>query len=149
MGHNLSEYTDTRISVNATAAGTGDTITGTAIDTLGWDGIMLIYLFGAITSTAVTTCKVQGGSASDGSDAADLAGTAQSVADTDDNKAVLVDIYRPMQRYIRPAIVRATANVVINNVIAVLYRGEITPASVHSTIVRTAEVFNSPAAGTA
>jgi hypothetical protein len=147
--HNLSEHTQIVLSIGATAAGTADTITGTAVDTLGWDGILIIASFGVLTSTAVTTFKVQGGSVSDGSDAADIAGTAQSVADDQDGKLVACDIYRPMQRYIRPAIVRLTANAVINNAIAILYRGELTPAAVHSTLVRTPEVFNSPALGTA
>lgn len=147
--HNLSLNADFRVSVNATAAGTGDTINGTAIDMAGWEGILLIYSFGAITTSAVTTIKAQGGAASDGSDGADLLGTAQSIADTDDNKIAMVDIFNPKQRYIRPVITRATANAVINNVIAILYRGDITPAAAHSTAVRVAERFNSPPTGTA
>ncbi len=147
--HNLSLHTDVRRSMNAVSAGTGDTQTGTAIDMSGWDGVLFVFFFGTITSSAVTTIKAQQGAASNGSDAADLAGTEQSVADTDDNKIAMIDIRRPSKRYVRPAVTRATANVVIDGVVAVLYRGEMTPAAAHSTAVRVAERFNSPAEGTA
>lgn len=147
--HNLSRFSQPCRSMNAVAAGTSDTQTGTAIDTLGWDGILFIFSFGTITSTAVTTIKAQQGTASNGSDAADLEGTAQSIADTDDNKIACIDIFKPRERYVRPAVTRATANAVIDGVIAILYRGEFTPAAAHSTAVRVAEAFNSPPEGTA
>jgi hypothetical protein len=147
--HNLSRCSQPCRSLNAVAAGTGDTQNGTAIDTLDWDGIMFVFAFGTITASAVTTIKAQQGTTSNGSDAADLEGTSQSVADTDDNKILCIDIYRPRERYVRPVITRATANAVIDGVFAILYRGEFTPAAAHSTAVRVAEVFNSPAEGTA
>lgn len=147
--HNLSRQTQPCRSMNAVAAGTSDTQVGTAIDTLGWDGILFIFAFGTITSTAVVTIKAQQGLQSGGGDAADLEGTAQSVADTDDNKIVVIDIYKPRKRYVRPVVTRATANAVIDGVVAILYRGELTPAAAHSTAVRVAEAFNSPPEGTA
>lgn len=147
--HNLSSHTQPCRSMNAVSAGTSDTQVGTAIDTLGWDGVMFVFMFGTITTSAVVTIKAQQGTASNGSDAADLEGTAQSIADTDDNKIACIDIYKPRERYVRPVVTRATANAVIDGVIAILYRGDITPAAAHSTAVRVAEAFNSPAEGTA
>ena len=149
MVHNLSRHSQPFRAMNAVSAGTGDTQNGTAIDTLGWDGILFVFVFGTITSGAVTTIKAQQGLESNGSDAADLEGTAQSVADTDDNKIACIDIHKPRERYVRPVVTRATANVVIDGVVGVLYRGDITPAAAHATAVRVAEAFNSPPEGTA
>jgi hypothetical protein len=147
--HNLSQVVDLRRSLNAVAAGTSEQ-TGTGIDTLGYDGVLFVFGFGAITSGAVTTIKAQQ-SSDDGSadDYGDLLGTSQAIADTDDNKIAAIDIYRPLKRYVRPVVGRGTQNAVIDGVIAILYRGNISPAAVHTTLVRAAERFNSPAEGTA
>lgn len=84
------------------------------------------------------------------SDAADLLGSAQTVADTDDNLVTSSEIFRPQERYLRVAILRATQNSVIDFVLAILYAKQgLTPITQHATIQGTPEVFASPAEGTA
>jgi hypothetical protein len=132
---------------NAVAAGT-TTINGTAVDMTGYDGVMFLVLLGAIVSGAATSLKAQQGAASDGGDAADLAGTGITIGDTDDNKIVALDIYRPQNRYVRPVVLRATQNATVDGIIAVLYNGRVKPAVVDATLLAASKSVGSPALGT-
>src|SRR4051812_31532057 len=97
-------YANTKVSraitVTNGAAGTTD-ITGATIDMEGFEGVMFILQLGAITSGAVTSAKVQGSTSSDMSSPVDLAGTGQTIADTDDEKVLLFDVAKvPTYRYL-------------------------------------------------
>ena len=134
---------------NAVSAGTSDVET-TAVDMQGWGGVRWITAFGAITSSAVTSVKAQQGAASNLSDAADLAGTAISIADTDDNKIVSLEVVRPQERYVRLVVDRGTANAVIDSVVAELFDPVSLPSSGDdSTTCVTGESSVEPAEGTA
>lgn len=149
MRHNLLRHIDVRRAANAAAAGTS-AVNGTVIDMLGYESIAFVAAFGTLTATQVTGIKVQHGDASDGSDMADLAGSASgNLADTDGNKLLLGEIYRPRKRYVRCVVTRGTANAVLDGVIALLYRAETTPTALHTTVAIAPKVLNSPAAGTA
>jgi len=152
MNQNLSKAVKTiRLkpdgSTFAVAAGTTD-CTSDVVDMAGYDGVRFIIGFGAITSGAVTSIKVQQGQASNLSDAADLAGTAQTVADTNDDKLFISEIFRPQERYLALYVDRGTQNAVIDFVIAELYGVRKEPITQHATVVGL-EMFNSPSEGTA
>ena len=134
------------ISPTAGAAGT-TTINGNTLDMSGWDGVLMIVTFGAITATGVQSIKAQQGAASNLSDAADLAGTGVTVADTDDEKTFYLDIFRPEEQFVRVVVPRATANAVVASAVYVQYKGSKAP-SVHGTNV-SGETHVSPAEGTA
>lgn len=143
----LSLATKVARSVNATAVGTTG-INGAVVDMQDFDGVVFIAQFGTITD-GTPALKAQGGAASDGSDAADLAGTSCAPALTDDNKAVVLDIYRPTQRYLRPVIVRGGATgAVLDSVIAIQYAPKKKPTTNDATVAVT-EAWVSPAVGTA
>lgn len=149
MRHNLLRHIDVRRAANATAAGTS-AINGTVIDMLGYESIAFVAALGTLTATQVTGIKVQQSDASDGSGMNDLAGSASgNMADADSNKLLAVEIYRPTKRYVRCVVTRGTANAVLDGIIALLYRAEITPAALHSTVAIAPKVLNSPAQGTA
>lgn len=144
---NLSKQTKvTRVS-NAVAAGT-TAIEGAVIDMQGFEGVEFLVAFGTITSSAVTSIKLQEGDAANLSDAADLAGTAVTVADTDDNKVFVVDCYRPTKRYIRCVVSRGTANAVLDGMSAVQYQPRLKPCTNDATTVGGTKTVVSPAAGT-
>lgn len=145
LGHNVKI---TRL-LNGVAAGTGDTQTSSVLDMQGYDGVMLVTGLGAITATAVTSVKVQDGAVANLSDASDLAGSKISFADTDDNKAAIHDIYRPLKRYLQLVITRATANAVIDGIFAVQYRGDKRPTTHDATTVVKYVAMQNPAEGTA
>lgn len=117
---------------------------GATLDMEGWDGVLMIVKFAAIAAGAVTSIKAQQGAQSNMSDAADLAGTGQTVADTDDDKVFAIDLYRPQERYVRLVIDKDGTNAVAESAIYVQYRGRKLPLSNANT-----EVHVSPAEGTA
>ena len=136
----------TRVS-NAVAAGTSD-VTCSTIDTQGYDSCVFIAAFGTLTAGAVTSVKAQQGAASDMSDAADLEGTGITIADSDDNGLVMLEITSPRERYIRCIIDRGTANAVVDGVFALQSKAGVVPV-VHDSTVIGSEHHLAPAEGTA
>lgn len=134
------------ITPTAGAAGTSD-INGATLDMSGFEGVLMIVTFGAITAGAVTSIKAQQGSAADMSDAADLAGTAQAIADTDDDKVFYIDLYRPEKRYVRLVVDRGTQNAVVASAEYIQYGARSEPTSHGSGV--SGETHVSPSEGTA
>jgi predicted outer membrane lipoprotein len=133
---------------NAVAAGTGDTQTSAILDTAGFTGVRLIAAFGTITATAVTSVKIQDGNDSGLSDAHDVAGSGLSLTPTTDNNSLaILDIYRPVKRYLTLVVTRATANAVIDGMFAELYEGRDYPEAADSTVSHQ-KLLVSPADGT-
>lgn len=146
--HSLENAVKVTRVMNAIAAGTTDQ-ESSVIDMQGFDGVMFIAAFGAITTNAVTSVKAQQGTDATVTDAADLLGTGITVADDDDNQVVVLDIYRPRERYVRCVIDRGTQNAVIDGIVAIQYNGRRQPTTHDATTVVAAESHNSPAEGTA
>lgn len=145
---NLGKNTKTTVVSNAVAAGL-TAIDPTAVDMQNYESVMFIVTFGAITASAVTSVKAQQSSDNGSSDAfADLAGTAQTVADTDDNLAFIIDIVRPGERYVKPYVSRGTANAVVESIIAIQYGARKAPVTQGATIGGI-ETHVSPSEGTA
>lgn len=135
--------------LNAVAAGTSAQ-TSSVIDTAGYDGVKIYSAFGAITAGAATSVKLQQSSDDGSSDAySDLEGSSITVADDDDNQVVIHDLYRPLKRYIKVVISRATQNAVIDGVLAVRYGAKKLPATNDSSTIVALESYASPAEGTA
>jgi len=134
---------------NAVAAGTSD-VTSSAIDMQNYEGCLMIFALGTITASAVTSCKAQQSSDDGGSDAyADLTGTSITVADDDDNQIVILDIYKPKERYLKGIIDRATQNAVVDGIFVLRYGAKKLPAVDDSSTVVASETHVSPAEGTA
>lgn len=145
MGFLTEDVKATRV-MNAVAAGqTAQNSTG--VDMTGWDGVMFIVSFGAITASAVTSCHMAQGDTLSGS-YADLTGTSISVADDDDNQIVILNLEKPIDRFVRCEISRGTADAVIDGVVALQYKGN-RPSTHDATTVVGTETHVSPAEGTA
>jgi hypothetical protein len=129
------------------AAGTTN-VSSDIVDTSDYDAVRFIIGFGAIVSGAAVSIKVQQNNVNSGTGMADLAGSAITVADTDDNKIAITDIIRPQETFLRLATLRATQNSTIDFVIAELYRARKKPAVQDSTVI-SSEILVSPAEGTA
>lgn len=128
------------------ASGTADR-NGATLDMKGWDGVVIMVHFATIAADAVTSIKAQQGAAANMSDAADLAGTAQSIADDDDNKVFYIDLFQPRERYVRVVIDKDGSNAAAESATYVQYRGQYLP-STHGTGV-SGETHLAPAEGTA
>ena len=143
----LSEMKITRV-LNAVAAGTS-VQNGSVIDMLGFDGVCYVAAIGTLTATQVTSLKAQHGDASNLSDAADLAGTLTGpMADADSNKLLVLDIQKFSKRYNRVVVNRATANAVIDGVIAIQYQAHTKAPTQNSTFVSASKTVIAPIAGT-
>ena len=137
-------------TTTAGAAGTS-AITSSAIDMAGYDGCLFIVPIGTIVSGAVTSLKAQQ-SSDDGSsdDYSDIAGTSQTIADTDDDKLFYVDILYPQKRYLKLVVSRATQNATIGGIQAIQYRkNSVSGSGITQGTNVAGEQFNYPAEGTA
>ena len=131
--------------LDAVAAGTSDQ-NSSSVDMKSYDAVTFCVGFGTITASAVTSIKVQG--SDDDSSFSDLAGTAITVADSDDNKIVLAEINCPQQRYIRVVVDRGTQNAVIDFGVALQSKANAAPVTQSSSVLGS-EFHQAPAAGTA
>ena len=131
--------------LDAVAAGTSDQ-NSSSVDMKSYDTVTFVVGFGAITASAVTSIKLQG--SDDDLSFSDLAGTAITVADSDDDKIVLSEINQPQQRYVRCVVDRGTQNAVIDFAVALQNKANKAPVTQSSTVLGS-EFHQAPAAGTA
>lgn len=134
---------------NGAAAGTSTITPSAGIDMQGFNSCVFLVLLGALTDTTVPSIKVQQSDDDGVADAySDLEGTAYSVTDADDNEIIAVEIIRPAKRYLKLILARATANTVLDGIVAILGGAQSHPVTQPATI-NGAEVHVSPAEGTA
>jgi len=127
------------------AAGSTDS-QSSSVDMQGYEGCKIYTCFGAIVAGAVTSVEIQ--TSSDDSTFNDLAGSSVTVADDDDDDVVIHDIYRPLERYLRVDVNRATQNATVDYILAVRYGSIKSPATDDATVI-SKEIHASPAEGTA
>ena len=133
----------------AVAAGSADS-NGSSVNMAGFQGVTFIASLGTLTAGAVTALKAQQSSDDGSTDGwSDIEGSAVDVADSEDNTLVYLDIVRPTKQYVRPVVERATANAVINAVIALQYGADVQPVTHDATTVPNGTVIDDPAEGTA
>ena len=133
------------------AAGAADITDCSVVDTAGFDSLCYIVGFGAIVAGAATSLKAQQANDSGGSpdDFSDVAGTAITVGDDQDNKLVYLDLHRPQKRYSKLIISRATQNSTVDLVLAVLYNANVHPVTQGATVMAVSETHMGNAEGTA
>lgn len=110
------------------AAGTSDQ-DGSSVDMTddgGYDAVLFIFCYGALTATQVTFLKAEG--SDDNSSWAAITGAACTALADDATLPQGLEVAKPTKRYIRPVVDRGTANAVIESVIAIQYRGRNVPA---------------------
>lgn len=121
----------------ATAAGTSDTLTGDILYLANCDSVTGIAILGDVDNTAVVTLKAYTGDASNLSDGAYETVTATVTATTTsaDDKLLVLDVIKPGKRYCRFDLVRATANAVVDGIIAIRYNYKAIPTTQGSDVV--------------
>lgn len=149
MAHDFLNACKRVAVLNATAAGTTD-VNCTGVDTEGFDSVVFVAKFGALTATQVTTLKAQqsddNGSSDDWSD---IEGSqSAAMGDDDDNDIALLEVAKPGKRYVRCVVERGTENAVIESVVAELHAPEYEPVTQDATVVVTNRVV-AAAEGTA
>jgi len=111
-----------------------DDINGVILDMSGYDGVLAIITFGAITSGAVTSIKMQQDTAAAMGTAADLLATGQTIADTDDEKTFYIDLLNPDERYVRLVVDRGTQNAVVASATYIQYGAKAKPTTQGSNV---------------
>lgn len=102
---------------------------GAILDMAGWDGVLIIMVTATIAASAVGDLHAEEDDASGGGTMADLLGTAMATAAADDDKMFVLDIYRPLKRYIRGVVTKDTSNAAAETVIYIQYHGRKRPVA--------------------
>ena len=92
-------------------SGTADR-TGAIIDMIDFRGIFVVVQFLAIHDSCVTTLKWQHDSDVAGGTMADLLGTGISVAGDDDGQIFILDLWEPVERFVRLYVDKNAANAI-------------------------------------
>jgi len=132
--------------MNAQAAGTTD-VNSTSLDMAGFGSVSFYAAFGTLTTGAVTSVKVQG--SVDNATWSDLEGTLLAIPVGNNNKVLVTEVDAPVQRYVRLVVQRATANAVVDSVLAVQTNAGKEPVVHDLTTVVASEFHHSPAVGVA
>ena len=124
-------------------------LTGAILDMQGYESVLMVVTFGVITGAAVTSIKAQQDTAIAMGTAADLIGTGQTIADDDDDETFYIDLHRPMERYVRLYVDRATQNAVVASAWYIQYNGGALKMPVTHASGVSGEFHSEPAEGTA
>ena len=116
----------------AIAAGSSTDSDGAVLDMEGYDGAVFVVAIEDSVDTGVATMTIEESSASGGTYAAitGAVATATSAADDDLNTQLLVvDVYRPQERYLHCTLTSATANIAFGTQYQFAYQGKKSPAT--------------------
>ena len=132
----LLKDTISSVSIATQADGTG-TQSGTILDMAGFEGVLFTATFADVDDTAVLTLRAQQDTDSAGGTMATLTSscTFTASATSADNKCLVLDVFRPAERYVRPQVVIATANAITASVIAIQYGAHKAPTTQGSTVL--------------
>lgn len=118
------------------------------IDMAGYDGVMFIATVTDSVATGVATLKVEQNTTDSDTGMAALAGATAAatcvVNDDINDKVLIVDVYRPRERYVQAVRTSSAANIAFGPVVAILYGPNTKPVADHSTVLASA-VVSSPA----
>jgi len=119
---NIAENVKLRLVKAASESATGD-VNSDVVDMAGFDGVMFFTVIG--TANAGNYIKAQQDAAATfDDDPQDLEGT--KVVAGADGEVVGVDIYKPLERYVRLAVTR-TAATKVGEIYALQYQGRVKP----------------------
>lgn len=122
----------------AIAAASNTDGNSTRFDMANWEGIRFFTTITDSVDTGVATLKIEQNTADSDSGMAAIAGasaSATSAANDDLNgKVLVVEVYRPRERYVQAVRTSATANIAFGEVYAELYGPRVKPTSDHSTV---------------
>lgn len=117
---------------NAVAAGT-TTVTTSVLDMAGYNSVAFVAALGTVSSGGVATLQAHSNNVNSTSGAALIASTTTAAATDGSNGLLALDINRPSQEYAFATLGRATANVVVDGIFAVLYNANEHPVTQDTT----------------
>jgi hypothetical protein len=136
------------ITVGDYASGTSDRkLPSAGLDCKGYTKLAIIIKWAAIAAGAVTSVKLQHSDTTTDGDFADVATTAQTIADDYDNKITVIEALALTKRYYRILIDKDAANATAESAIGVLHGADVMPVTKPSEVA--AELVVNPVSGTA
>ena len=131
--------------MNAIAANSNGTQTGTVVTMDGFDSVCAVLDLAAVTDTATVTLRAGDGSLSNGADKANIAGASATLtASTSSNFQVVLDVQKPLLEYVTFSVDQAVANSAIGSMTAYLYNAKNIPVTQPSSVAAsTFKVANS------
>jgi uncharacterized membrane protein len=115
----------------------------TILDMAGWDGVVFIQPITDSATGGIATLVAQGSTTNADTYMATLTGAsaaATSLTPGDDLNGLLliVDVYKPLKRYIQGTITISAANIAYGNMIAIQYHGKLAPITDDATVAKRA-----------
>lgn len=121
---------------------------GAVVDTQGFDGCMFVTAIADSVATGVAALNAKQCDTSGGTYAALSGATATATCATNDDlntKLLVLDVYRPQERYLKANITAATANIAFEATYAILYTGRKMPVEQLAAEVAALTAVASPA----
>lgn len=148
MNMPLYENIDIREVGAPVAAGSSIDNNSDIIDMQGYEGVIFMVPITDSVATGVAALTIEQNTANSASGMAALSGAVatETSSENDDlnGTMLVVDVFRPRERYLQAVRTSSVANIAYGNCVAVLYGGRKFPISDHSTVAASASV-TSPA----
>lgn len=126
---------------NEAAAGTS-AVTSSVVDMSDWDGITFVALLGTVTDNSILTLTGKENTANSTSSPTPVApatfATSAITAATSSNTIMVVEIYRPLLRYVFCALTRTAQNAEVGGIIAIRWRGRVNPVTIDTSVLASA-----------
>ena len=131
------------VVVEAPAPAAQTTLTTDVIDMAGWTGVMFVAHLGDVTTGSVLGFAAHGSDLS-GSGFDDLENPlAFTAGATDaDNKLLILDVVRPVHRYVQAVLSRGVASAVCNGILAIKYGPISAPVTQGATVLASRTLAN-------
>lgn len=114
-----------------------------SVDMTGFDGVMFVGIIGTVAATG--TVSLQAAQSADDSSFDDLSGMVAAGDADDDDMFLLLDVYRPTDRYVRTTLTRGTANSVYGGTLAIQYKATKKPTTHDASTLAAQALGISPA----
>jgi hypothetical protein len=90
-----------------------------SVDMQGFEGVLFIGIVGTVTGSGTASLKAS--QSSDNSTFNDLSGVVATGSAGGSDKFLVLDVYKPLDRYVRTTLTRAVANSIYGGTIAIQY----------------------------
>jgi hypothetical protein len=114
--------------------------TSSILDMSGWEGVVFVAGLGTLLENGTLDVFVEQNTANQTSGMARLATTTAYTATAADallsQSCIVVDVFRPQERYLQCIITPAAANAVILGIVAIKYKGRKAPVTAGATVLK-------------
>lgn len=118
--------------------------TSDILDMSGYDGVVFVAGLGTIIEAGTVDVFVEQNTANSTSGMARLATTTAHTVTAANallaKSCIVVDVYRPQERYVQCNITPATQNAVILGIVAIRYKGSVAPITQPSNVLKSTQL---------